>query len=334
MTVNLSDKAEDIADILEWICMTNPTGYLSWTDVIRKLTPLSKDEAIEAYEEPSAAYLTWGGDLLTWGGDLLTWGGSNIAPVPPETEIFEAILDDWIESLCDRAQACGSNNAYPFDITKYGLDFRKCSSPAYQFQLLVSLSKGNTPAGEVSVHKLFEELSAAAAGQYLGDSRTSVVFGYPRRDLPKDFRSAVNHLAELLREGTKCNDRQGIQRAKDDKLDVVAWKEFPDRKPSKLILFGQCATGRHWNEKVHELLPKKWCKRNFRGSLAVDPIPAFFVPRILSEENADYAGSDQILLDRCRISALCSGTLNDQLEERLWSWIRTTLRDNEQEYIH
>ena len=129
-----------------------------------------------------------------------------------------------------------------------------------------------------------------------------------------------------LREGEECKDREGLDQSKDDGLDVVAWREFPDRKPSKLILFGQCAVGRHWKKKIRDLRPSDWCKRNFAGTIAVDPIPAFFVPMAISDKDADLAGVNQILLDRCRISALCSGTLDDQLDEQLQEWIKASLQ--------
>lgn len=302
MTVDLSRTVEHNADILEWTCMKNPTGYLAWEDVIRDLNIFAKDEATAIYRVPSVI---------------------PSVPSGSDTDPFETILHDWIESLSHRIHACGSNDGYPFKITQDGLFFHKDSSPAYQFQLLVTLGKKNTCTDADSAHKLFEKLSAAAAGQYLGDSNTSVVFGFPRSDLPRAFRDAVNQLAELLQEGMECRARPDIQKAKDDKLDVVAWKEFPDRRASKLILFGQCAIGRHWNQKINELHPGKWCKKNFVGPLAVDPIPAFFVPRTLSEGDATNAGTDQILFDRCRISALCSELLNDQLEKHLWDWIKT-----------
>ena len=176
------------------------------------------------------------------------------------------------------------------------------------------------------VHKLFEELSAAAAGRYLGDSETTIVFGWPRRNFPQGFRDAVVALAKHLREGEKCNDRDGLQFAKDDGLDIVARRDFPDRKASKLILFGQCAVGRHWKQKIGELRPSNWCKRNFAGTIAVDPIPAFFVPRALSDKDANLAGVNQILLDRCRISALCSEALDHQLHGQLQEWIDDSLQ--------
>ena len=296
-----SQAFEDSADCLERDCLENPTGFLAWTDVIRDLRlTASEDEAVVTYGEPDE-------------------GQVYIEP-------FETVLEQWMEVLAHRAQACGPGSAYPFVITRQGLEFRRGSSPAYLFQLLASLGSNNTHPDGTTVYKMFEELSAAAAGRYLGDSKTSVVFGSPRRDLPKSFRDAVTHLAELLREGKACKYRKGIERLKDDGLDVVAWREFPDRKPSKLILFGQCAVGRHWEGKAHELRPNDWCKKNFAVPLAVDPIPAFFVPRTLSEEDAYDAGMGQILLDRCRISALCSETLDDRLEKRLWGWINASLK--------
>ena len=299
--MNASLAVEDNADRLEKACMEDSMGFLAWTDVIRDLRlTVSKEEAIVAYGEPEE-------------------GQSYIEP-------FETILEQWREVLTHRAQACGPGSAYPFDITRQGLQFCAKSSPAYLFQLLVSLGSSNNHLDGTTVHKLFEELSAAAAGRLLGDSKTSVVFGFPRRDLPAGFRDAVTHLVELLREGKACKNRKGKEHLKDDGLDVVAWREFPDRRASKLVLFGQCATGQLWEKKAFDLQPKRWCKDNLAAQLTLDPIPAFFVPRALSEQDANQVRTDQILFDRCRISALCSGTLDSRLENRLWTWIDVSLQ--------
>ncbi|MXX96966.1 MAG: hypothetical protein F4065_09545 [Rhodothermaceae bacterium] len=294
--VNPSSPVEEIADTIEWICVKDSNGYLSWAEVVSDLRLLySGNEATAIYGKSG-------------------FQQSN-------TETFELILEEWVEVLSYRFQACGSGDGYPFNITKQGLEFRGKDCPAYLFQLLVSLGKNDRHPDGTAVPKLFEELSAAAAGRYLGDSKTCLVFGFPRSDLPKGFRDAVNRLVEFLNEGKACRSRRGLDEVKDDGLDVVAWREFPDRKASKLILFGQCATGQHWQKKAHELLPDNWCKRNLVDSPAVNPVPAFFVPRALSEKDAGLAGINQVLLDRCRISALCSGKLSGQLKKRLWAWI-------------
>ena len=297
---------EDNADRLELACVVDSAGYLAWADVIRELRlTISKDEAVAIYGEPVEG--------------MLEGARANIEP-------FETILNEWMEALSHRARACGPGDAYPFDITDEGIELRVRRSPAYLFQLLVSRGSTENHHDGTPVSKMFEELSAVAAGRYLGDAKTAVAFGSPRRNLPTGFRDAVAALVKLLREGKACADREGINQSKDDRLDVVAWREFPDRMASKLILFGQCAVGRHWKKKTHELQPSNWCKRNFAGPIAVDPIPAFFVPMALSAKDASDAGVNQILLDRCRISALCSGTLDDRLDEWLWEWIEASLQ--------
>ena len=304
--MNPSLAVEDGADRLEWACAAGSAGYLAWADVIRRLRlTVSADEAVATYGEP--------------GEGLLEAGMANVEP-------FETMLGEWVGVLSHRARACGPGDAYPFDITAQGLQLRERRSPAYLFQLLVSLGSFDDHHDGTTVYKLFEELSAAAAGRYLGDSKTAVVFGWPRRKLPVGFPDAVVALVNHLREGEECKDREGLDQSKDDGLDVVAWREFPDRKPSKLILFGQCAVGRHWKKKIRDLRPSDWCKRNFAGTIAVDPIPAFFVPMAISDKDADLAGVNQILLDRCRISALCSGTLDDRLDEQLQEWIKASLQ--------
>ncbi|MCY4674939.1 MAG: hypothetical protein OXD43_14465 [Bacteroidetes bacterium] len=296
VTINPSFPAEENADILEWTCVKDSNGYLAWADVFSNLRLLlSEDEVTATYGESD--------DLRS------------------KRETFELILQEWVEVLSHRFLACGSGDGYPFRITGQGLEVRERTCPAYLFQLLVSLGNDDRHPDGTTVPKLFEELSAAAAGRYLGDSETCVVFGFPRNDLPQGFRDAVDHLVGLLREGRACANDPELNKLKDDGLDVVAWREFPDRKASKLILFGQCATGRLWREKTSELQPDDWCKNNLAESLAVNPVPAFFVPRTLSEVDAKRTGVNKILFDRCRISALCSGKLSGQLKEKLWGWI-------------
>jgi len=299
--VDPSLAEEDTVDLLEWACMADPEGFVAWTDIIGQLRrAMSEDEATETLQEPA--------------NGITAEGERSMEP-------YETILNNWEEVLTYRAKACGLDMRYPFSVTKEGIKFRDGVSPAYAFQLLVSLGSNDAHHDGTSVYKLFEELSAAAAGQYLGSGKTAEVFGWPRSTLPPRFRDAVSALVGLLREGEGCKDREGLDQSKDDGLDIVAWREFPDRRASKLILFGQCATGRRWKEKAHELRPDVWCKNNLIGTIAVNPVPAFFVPRALSEKDADHYGKNQILLDRCRISALYSGSSVDGLDKRLREWI-------------
>lgn len=319
--VHPSLAAEDSADRLEWACMTDSGGYLAWSDVIGQLRlAISEDEAVATYREPA--------DDLSEDEAVATYGepADDLSEEErPYIESYENMLTDWVRVLAYRAQACGPGDAYPFVLTGEGIELRDSVSPAYVFQLLVSLGSVDSHRDGTTVYKLFEELSAEAAGRYLGDSRTAVVFGSPRHDLPAGFRDAVVALVRLLREGKLREDREGLDQSKDDGLDIVAWREFPDRRASKLILFGQCAAGRRWREKASDLRPDDWCKNNLTRAFAVNPIPAFFVPRALSEKDANYYGVNQVLLDRCRISSLCSAPLAGGLDERLREWIEAAV---------
>ena len=192
MIVNPSLAVEDNADRIEWACAADSSGYLAWADVVHQLRlTVSEDEAVAIYEEP--------------GNGVPEGGWTNIEP-------FETILDEWVEVLSHRAWACGPGDAYPFHITDEGLELRGRCSPAYLFQLLVSLGSVATHRDGTTAYKLFEELSATAAGRYLGACETAVVFGSPRRNLPAGFRDAVAALVDLLREGKACADREGFDR--------------------------------------------------------------------------------------------------------------------------
>lgn len=319
--VHPSLAAEDSADRLEWACMTDSRRYLAWSDVVGQLRlAVSEDEAVATYREPA--------DGISEEEAVATYRepADDISEEErPYIEPYETMLTDWVEVFAYRTQACGPDDAYPFILTGEGIELRDSVSPAYVFQLLVSLGSVDDHHDGTTVYKLFEELSAEAAGRYLGDTRTTVVFGWPRLTLPRGFRDAVTSLLGLLREGEAREDREGLGQSKDDGLDIVAWREFPDRRASKLILFGQCAAGRRWREKARDLRADDWCKNNLTRPFAVNPIPAFFVPRALSEKDANYYGVNQILLDRCRISALCSGSLARGLDERLREWIEAAV---------
>ena len=180
----------------EWTCLADSTGYL----------------ALGRRDRPTPAYRLRGGsdrDLRGAREELPEAGWRDIEP-------FETLLDEWIQALGDRAQACGPGDAYPYDISQHGLQLRGRPSPAYLFQLLVSLGFKEDHRDGTTVYKLFEELSAMAAGRYLGDSRTAVVFGSPRRDLPAGFRDAVAHVANLLRE-------EGMRGSREPESEQGRW---------------------------------------------------------------------------------------------------------------
>jgi hypothetical protein len=193
----------------------------------------------------------------------------------------------------------------------------------YLFCLLLSLKGANRDEAETQATELFENLSEIAARQYV--SGESVRFGFPRREIPAGFREALAMICTRLGEGRVADISDASRRAKDDGLDIVAWRPFPDRRPGQFIMFGQCAATSKWRDKTNELLPGAFTNLHLCEQLHVDPVKGFFTPFRLPvdrwREGSTYGG---ILFDRCRISFLT----NDQdPPSGLVDWCEATVQE-------
>lgn len=246
-----------------------------------------------------------GGSVPEIEGSKFDWG----------SEASERIAQDAFAELEGRATACGDEN-YPFEVARHSIalksGFRR--SP-YIFQLLLS-RYGLVKVGTISAEKVFEELSAHAARRYFGPDGVALgfAFGFPRRYEAKNFVNALNDLCGRLGEGggavipetgaAGLAKQKRLSEQKDGKLDIVAWRPFPDGRPGKLIGFGQCAAGlTDWETKFTELQPSAFRELWLRSGLAVGPVRMFFVPRRIEEDRwIEVAVSAGLLFDRCRIS--------------------------------
>lgn len=223
-----------------------------------------------------------------------------------------------------------TNDAYPFEL-RYNRVLqskdRLTDYTAYIFCLLLSYFGWEQVRGApIDPRLLFESLSCVAAKQYFQGE--VCLFGTSRRSAGvMAFRDAVDLLSRRLGEG------QGIRpgctlHKKDDHVDLVVWRHFQDRRESKLVIFGQCATGRNWPDKISELQPDAfWNHWMLEGQ--VSPLGrSFFIPHRIPEQgdreswkyNARYAG---IMFDRCRV-AYWAWTGNDEVlgDSRYFEWCR------------
>lgn len=170
----------------------------------------------------------------------------------------------------------------------------------YIFCLLLSVcdDKKKKVTG-INHEMMFEQLSCIAAGNYIGGR--SLRFGAPRKELPVGFRDAlVKVCAEINEWGFPSNKK--VLHRKDDGLDLVAWKPFPDRQIGKLVLFGHCASGQDWDDKINELRPDVFCSRWLGGDKS-PIVKTFFIPHRLPSEMWDHhATAAKLFFDRCRIA--------------------------------
>lgn len=254
-------------------------------------------------------------------------------PDPPSGAVedrYEAAVEDAFTEIEDRFRACGAKEGvYPFEVeADYIAIARDTASSVYTFLLLLSCFGDRAGLKPNQGAKLFEAVCAKAAEAYLGGAHVTVksrVFGFPRRDLPGGFGEALQGLCDDLQEGVGPRDRPGFGDQKDAKLDIVAWRDFGDDRPGKLIAFGQCATGRNWNDKLSELQPRDWCEYWMQDRPAVHPIRMFFVPhRVSLRRWLPSCVSGGILFDRCRIASH-SGLIKRPLRKQLAAWSKGVL---------
>jgi hypothetical protein len=299
--LSITNSIEELADWLEIRTFRDRDGNGSHVDLLKTLQISGTADAVDEDEDSERPSERW-------------------------EDPYEAVVEDAFTEIEDRFQACGGEGgSYPFELTREYIAQREgASSSVYTFLML--LSRFGDRAGRRSNQgaKLFEDICAKAAEAYLGGPHARVksrVFGFPRRVLPAGFASALEHLCNELQEGLRPRSQPNSAEQKDAKLDIVSWRGFNDARPGQLIAFGQCATGKNWNEKLSEMQPAGWCQLWMERLPAVLPVRMFFVPHRISQrewyQSSVYGG---ILFDRCRIAShsnLIEASLRTQLAE--WS---------------
>ena len=200
------------------------------------------------------------------------------------------------------ARSVAAAEAYPFTLENTGVvtvNIGADQFSAYTFCLCLSYVPGKTKVGQLYPYRMFEELAAVAARNFVGGE--AVRFASPRLHLPKRFTPALAAICAMMAKGST---RIRAQRAaKDAKLDVVAWRHFPDRLPGKLLLFGQCAAGEEWEDKLGELRPDDFCGAWLSEQPASQRVRAFFIPhRVVNVRWEDAARSGGLFFDRCRLA--------------------------------
>ena len=196
--------------------------------------------------------------------------------------------------------------AYPIDVAGDTLTL-KDNWPVYLpyvFCLVLSYFGFVNPQARsrtVYPERWFEHLSRNAAQSYM--SGPAVRFGWPRdpQEIPASFPKAVDYICQnTIKEGIGYKSAP-IPDDKDAGIDVIACHSFPDNLPGRIILFGQCAAGRGWDQKVNDLQPKVFISEWLKDSPRSPFVKALFIPHCIErhhlEHNTRHAG---IIFDRCR----------------------------------
>ncbi len=247
-------------------------------------------------------------------------------------------LDEVLNEIERRSDAC--RGAYPFSLLRAGtiLEYsprEDSRHTVYNYLLLATRlnMQSNRIHAQIDGTVLLEELGALVLGNYIGGCAKEQQGGEPSvqnrraRSLifgtgnPGDFAAKITSLCTELGEGGifRTLDEGDID-AQDDKLDVVAWVPFSDRKRSQLILFGQCKTGTSWDSIKTQLQPDAFIARWMRDPFLMNPVRVFLIAE--ASDRAQWCGDclyAGLFFDRCRIIDFCDD-LDAALLQRLTTW--------------
>lgn len=298
-----NQETPDLADWLEMNALVGKAGQASLDDLRTALKVAAAGQIQNASPEQRAIHLE--GVISSVGGEL-------------------------------ESRSILARGAYPFKLRSSSLERRYLGqgrrSSTYAFCLILSYipwnkrkAKGHFP------ERTFEEISCLVAQRYLGGK--SVRFGWPRvsSKLPSGFGQAVDELSKRVGEGDGYDSAEATTVEKDGGLDVVAWRAI-DARSGKLLVFGACATGEDWRDKLTELQPIDFCDLYFRRNVSPYPTKAFFTPRIVpSQQWQNYSKRAGLIFDRCRVSAFVPELPSIKLHGDVQEWMRSTLESSGRE---
>ena len=230
----------------------------------------------------------------------------------------------------DRRRSAPSS--YPFDVVGNHLSSRSLPWQNFSTYLFcLCLSYFGPQGAAVQGHRperIFEALSVVVASQFVAGK--GVRFGAPRHpsELSASFQKAVTELCETyLHEGVSYSGRSRVWQG-DEGVDLSAWREHPDGRSGKIVLFGACAAGKRWVEKVYELQVRKWCELWLERPLESPFVSAFFVPHRLpsNDDWGTVAIKAGIPFDRCRISNLVRRLPSDRKHGSGSKWAQEAIR--------
>lgn len=260
--------------------------------------------------------------------DNLDQGGDGYEGCEDADEENGNLVDETLNEIEYRLDSC--DGGYPFDLDSTGTILKLCSNrdqsdPAVIYLYLLSATRLNMKKDKRQANidgtLAMEEVSACALRNYLGSRSKTWVFG---TSAGGSFKDRIKHLCKDLKEPTSYSNIDGDNtsvRARDDKLDIVAWLPFADTSPGQLIVFAQSKTGTGWKDSTKELSPEIFQKKWLSKSFLVSPVRAYCVAESVPRNKWNSTCTETgLLFDRCRLVECCS-KLDDKIRTAITNWV-------------
>ena len=289
------DAIEVLTDYLEYECIK--AGKISLLREIKKLAFQNDEMLIEGTED--------------------------------ESDVASNKIEEITQEMGRRREFSGSK--YPFILQNqgYNLTIERDTLPYWVYTYLLLSTrlnmKDNKKHNGIDGTQILENLSAIVSKNYFGERSQSLVFGTAAQG---GFKEKVNDLCKKIGEGKQFVNRNSSSASQnDDKLDVVVWTDFRDKRWSKFIGFGQCKTGTTFDDQdAIELQPDGFCAKWFHTIPVVKPIKLFFCSQYYPLDDYSKAKNAGLVFDRMRIMDFLPAQIDDVLDERIVSWCKGALR--------
>ena len=245
--------------------------------------------------------------------------------VDQRSELTEGVVDAVFTEFDERAKAC--SGAYPFSVEQQVLQGpRRRVDTTYTFLLLLGWFGKDAYAGpraDLKGDRLFEDVCADAFRAYLGptDRVKLLRFGHPRGPgaMSAGFRTAVDEFCEELGEGGGVGPNPRAAKKNDARLDLIAWRPFPDGRAGKIVGYGQCSTSKDWELHL-TLRPSAFNKLWLREVPLSDcTLFSFFPHRLERDRWPELVAYGGIPFDRCRVAHFAS-RLDSELRDQCRAW--------------
>lgn len=241
-----------------------------------------------------------------------------------ETDKYQNTVDEIAAEIRYRMEV--GQSLYPFEIedNDYSLTWRPKGTESdiiYPYLLLATranMGKDRIKDG-IDGSLLFEHLCSEVAKNYFGPRAEVDILGTSKEDV-KSFREKLKDITSAIGEGGPIHENHG-HKPQDDNVDVIVWKGFKDKQPSKMIAFGQCKTGTSWVDRLSELNTEAFCKTWFTRQPVLTPVRMFFTaqdfPREIFRVRANEAG---LVFDRFRILDYIPEEIAPKLLAEIKTW--------------
>lgn len=230
-------------------------------------------------------------------------------------EADEDRVDSALAELSRRLQLYG--RVKPYEI-KENIIYRRFDWKKYPEHALCLIFSTYGAGSSDEGTKLFEQITKACIDSAL--KTRSVLFGFPAT---LSFKEQLDTFATEIHE-VRGEDPGGSD--KDRSVDIITRKDFDDSRPNMLLLFVQCAAGKHWNAKKAVAIPSY---RRFFSFTYHAAIPSLSVTQVVDMDDWRNATDDYgIVFDRARLYRMFTSPsykINAKIRNQITKWCRYKL---------